>query len=80
MCQRCLAHLCITRPKLYQASFDGFTDANINSQTRSQNVEFNDTISWKNFTFNLGLLVSQDTLYGQGLKRNPDNISGLRGC
>ncbi|MGB7451210.1 MAG: hypothetical protein WBM36_03690, partial [Lysobacterales bacterium] len=60
----------------YQASFDGFTNANINSQTRSQSVEFNDTISWKNFTFNLGLLVSQDTLYGQGLKRNPDNISG----
>jgi hypothetical protein len=60
----------------YQASFDGFTNANINSQTRSQSVEFNDTISWKNFSFNLGLLVSQDTLYGQGLKRNGDNISG----
>jgi hypothetical protein len=60
----------------YQATFDGFENANINSQTRSQSFEFNDTISWKNFTFNLGLLISQDTLYGQGLKRNGDNISG----
>ena len=60
----------------YQSGFEGIEGGNINSQTRSQSVEFNDTISWKNFTFNLGLLVSQDTLYGQGLKRNGDNISG----
>jgi len=61
----------------YQASFDGFSGGNINSQTRSQSIEFNDTIYWRNFTFNLGLLVSQDTLYGQGLKRNSDNVSGF---
>ncbi len=61
----------------YQATFDGFPNANINSQTRSENFEFNDTISWKNFTFNLGLLISKDTLYGQGLKRNSENVSGF---
>lgn len=61
----------------YQSSFEGFPNSNINSQTRSQNFEMNDTISWKNFTFNIGLLISQDTLYGQGLKRNSDNISGF---
>ncbi len=61
----------------YQATFEGFSSANINSQTKSQNLEFNDTITWRNFTFNLGLLISQDTLYGQGLKRNSDNVSGF---
>jgi hypothetical protein len=60
----------------YQSTFDDYPNLNINSQTRSQNFEFNDTINWENFTFNLGLLISQDTLYGQGLKRNSDNLSG----
>jgi len=60
----------------YQSSFDGFPNSNVNSQTRSQNLEFNDTITWRNFDFNLGLLVSQDVLYGQGLKRNSSNVSG----
>jgi hypothetical protein len=60
----------------YQSSFEGYPNSNINSQTRSENFEFNDTISWESFTFNLGLLISKDTLYGQGLKRNGDNVSG----
>ena len=49
----------------------------IHSETKSRNVEVNDTISWKNFQFNVGLLFSQDRLYGQGLKKNKDNVSGF---
>ncbi len=49
----------------------------IHSETISRNVEVNDTISWKNFQFNVGLLFSQDRLYGQGLKKNKDNVSGF---
>ena len=41
----------------------------IHSEYRSQNFELNDTIRWRNWTFNVGLLASNDTLYGQGLKR-----------
>jgi hypothetical protein len=38
------------------------------SKYRSQNIEFNDMIRWNTWTFNLGLIASQDDLYGQGLK------------
>lgn len=47
------------------------------SETKSRNVEVNDTISWKNWQFNIGFLFSQDRLYGQGLKKNKDNVSGF---
>ena len=47
------------------------------SSSKSYNVEVNDTISWRNFQFSVGLLFSQDKLYGQGLKRNKDNVSGF---
>ncbi len=48
----------------------------IHSEFVSKNVEFNDTVHMNNWTFNLGVLTSQDTLYGQGLARS-DNIAGL---
>lgn len=47
------------------------------SSSKSRNVEVNDTISWKNFQFNVGILFSNDRLYGQGLKANKDNLSGF---
>jgi hypothetical protein len=47
------------------------------SSAKSYNVEVNDTISWKNFQFNIGFLFSQDKLYGQGLKKNNNNVSGF---
>jgi hypothetical protein len=47
----------------------------IHSEFRSQSFEANDTITLKNWTFNVGLLASNDTLYGQGLN-NANTISG----
>ncbi len=38
---------------------------NIHSEFESQSVEVNDTIRWDDWTFNVGLLLSKDTLYGQ---------------
>jgi hypothetical protein len=49
----------------------------IHSEFRSKNIELNDTINWKNWTWNLGLLDSQDTLYGQGLNNAPNTLSGF---
>ena len=49
----------------------------IHSEYESQNLELNDTIRWDDFTFNVGLLVSNDKLYGQGLKPNSTNVSGF---
>ena len=48
----------------------------IHSEYHSQNIEVNDTINWKNWTFNVGLLDSHDTLYGQGLNNADGTLSG----
>lgn len=49
----------------------------INSQFESQSIEVNDTWSLKNWTFNLGVVLSNDKLYGQGLRENSANVSGF---
>lgn len=48
----------------------------IHSEYHSQNIEFNDVIHWANWSFNLGVIDSQDKLYGQGLK-SANNIAGF---
>lgn len=48
----------------------------IKSRYRSQSIELNDTIKWSNWTFNLGVLFSNDTLYGQGLREDSSTLSG----
>ena len=48
----------------------------IHSEFVSRNIEINDTIRWNNWAFNVGLLASSDTLYGQGLAK-ADNIAGF---
>jgi hypothetical protein len=48
----------------------------IKSDYVSQTLELNDKIKWQNFTFNVGLLVSNDKLYGQGLRENAGTLSG----
>ncbi|HTL43315.1 MAG TPA: carboxypeptidase regulatory-like domain-containing protein [Vicinamibacterales bacterium] len=49
----------------------------IHSEYRAKNIELNDQITWNNWTYNVGLLASQDTLYGQGLNNAPDTLSGF---
>jgi hypothetical protein len=49
----------------------------IHSEYLSQNVEVNDTIRSGNLTFNLGLLASNDSLYGQGLREDASTLSGF---
>jgi carboxypeptidase family protein len=51
----------------------------IHSEYRSQTIELNDTIGWKNWTFNAGVLLSNDTLYGQGLREDSSTLSGYVG-
>jgi len=59
----------------YQQQSTGVA-APINSRYRSQNLEFNDNIRWNNWSFNAGVVVSNDTLYGQGLRKDPSKLSG----
>ncbi len=57
-------------PAYYLAQYyqQGFgTVAPIHSEYRSVNVEVNDTINFGNVSINLGMLMSRDKLYGQGL-------------
>ncbi|MEZ5319025.1 MAG: carboxypeptidase-like regulatory domain-containing protein, partial [Vicinamibacterales bacterium] len=64
-------------PIYYTATFQqqgfGTVPPTIHSEYRSQNLEFNDTIRWQDWTFNAGVLLSKDTLYGQGLKESSAN-------
>ena len=63
----------------YTATFQQQTTgqaAPIKSEYESQSFEINDTIRWKNWTFNLGVLASNDTLYGQGLREDSSTLSG----
>jgi hypothetical protein len=51
----------------------------IHSVYQSQSFELNDTVKYKSWTFNLGLLASNDTLYGQGLREDASTLSGYVG-
>ena len=60
-----------------QVSQQGATGVpTIHSEIVSQNAEFNDTIHMNNWSFNVGFLDSQDTLYGQGLAK-ASNVAGF---
>jgi hypothetical protein len=47
------------------------------SDYKSQSIEFNDMIRWKNWTFNVGVIASNDKLYGQGLREDSSKLSGF---
>lgn len=67
------------RPIYYQTAFQQQSTGAvkpIHSEYKSQNIEFNDTIHYKDWTFNIGALASNDKLYGQGLKEDSSTISG----
>ena len=62
----------------YQAQTTGAASPIISSY-RSRSFEFNDTIRWSDFTFNAGVLVSNDTLFGQGLAEDSSKpLTGFR--
>jgi hypothetical protein len=64
----------------YQATFQQMSTGAvppIHSEYRSTNIEVNDTIKVNDFSFNVGLLMSHDKLYGQGLQNDSSTISGF---
>lgn len=56
---------------------DGTFVAPINSCTESTSLDLNDNIRAGDLAFSLGVLVSQDVLYGQGLRSAPGSYSGF---
>jgi hypothetical protein len=67
-------------PIFYTAAFQqqttGLVPA-IHSEYRSRSFEINDTIRWNEWSFNLGILASNDRLYGQGLREDSSTLSGF---
>jgi hypothetical protein len=62
---------------LQQAGTQGFSEGTIVSGYESQNFEINDTIRWNDWSFSVGLLLSNDELFGQDLRANSSNLSGF---
>jgi hypothetical protein len=48
----------------------------IRGEFEGLNIELNDTMTWNNWSFNAGLLMSRDVLYGQGLQDDSSTLSG----
>jgi len=70
---------CAGQPAFFVAAFPQQTTGavpTLHSEFHTQGVEINDTIRMQNWTFNLGVLDNDDSLYGQGLKK-ADNIAGF---
>lgn len=69
------------QPVFYEAAFQqqGFGPVSpvIHSEYHSNDIEANDAINWKNWTFNIGLLASHDTIWGQGLQPDASAPSGF---
>lgn len=49
----------------------------LDTRSVEHNIELNDIITYKDFTFNVGVLISNDTLYGQGLRENSASVTGF---
>jgi len=62
----------------YVAEFQRQTSgqALLHAEYQSQSFELNDSIKWNNVTINAGVLASEDTLYGQGLREDSSTLSG----
>lgn len=69
------------RPVFFEAAVDQMGLVGgvplIHSEFVSHAIEINDQIRLDNWTFNLGLLASNDTFYGQGLRETSGNLSGF---
>lgn len=55
----------------------GNSTPGIESSSKSYNLEINDTITVGDLDINLGVMLSEDVLFGQGLRKNANNISGF---
>lgn len=66
------------RARVNEMSLSGTgVSPNINSAAKMQSFEINDKIETGDLTFNVGLLISNDTLYGQGLENDDSALSGF---
>ena len=69
------------RARVFQASLQGEGGEPLiqphHSEMQSQVIELNDVIRLNDWTINLGVVLANDKLYGQGLRPNSSNPSGF---
>ena len=58
----------------------GGTPPPIHAELESQNFEVNDTIRWNDWSLSAGIVVSNDELFGQGLREGGNLPSGFELC
>ena len=58
----------------------GGTPPVIHSELETQNFEVNDTIRWNDWSLSAGVVVSNDELFGQGLREGGNLPSGFELC
>jgi hypothetical protein len=67
-------------PIFFQAAFQQQTTGvipKIHSEYRSESIELNDTIGYKNLSVNIGAVISHDEIWGQGLNKASGTPSGF---
>ena len=64
------------RASFYQATLGSTPVRKLHAEYHSQSFELNDTVRMGTWTFNGGVIASNDTLYGQGLKNDSSTLSG----
>lgn len=62
--------------RIIRGTLGEFPLRTIHSEAVIENIELNDTIRWGNWSVNVGAVVSNDTLFGQGLRDDPSTLSG----
>ena len=69
----------VATPIFYSAEFtqQSVGTPPIHSEYRSTSIELNDNIRWNRWSFNVGVLMSNDRLYGQDLKEDSSVLSGF---
>ncbi|HEX8169420.1 MAG TPA: carboxypeptidase regulatory-like domain-containing protein [Thermoanaerobaculia bacterium] len=70
---------CAGKPYFFSARFQQQSAGDIppiHSVLQTKNIEVNDTIRFNKWSFNVGVLASQDRLLGQGLREDPSTVSG----
>ncbi len=60
-----------------QTILDATGENSINSQFETQSIELNDNITVGDWAFNVGVMISNDQLFGEGLRKNSNNLSGF---
>ncbi|PIE03041.1 MAG: TonB-dependent receptor [Acidobacteria bacterium] len=61
----------------YLRKSDAGNNSIVHSEYKAMNIELNDNIEWGDWNFNIGVLLSKDTLYGQDLKNDSNALSGF---